>query len=39
MSGESARAIYERKGFTLTESKPHKSWGKEVVGETWNLEL
>jgi GNAT superfamily N-acetyltransferase len=34
-----ARAIYERKGFTLTESKPHNSWGKEVVGETWDLEL
>jgi len=34
-----ARAIYERKGFTLTESKPHNSWGKEVVGETWDLML
>jgi GNAT superfamily N-acetyltransferase len=34
-----ARVIYERKGFTLTESKPHNSWGKEVVGETWDLEL
>jgi GNAT superfamily N-acetyltransferase len=34
-----ARAIYERKGFTLTESKPHSSWGVEVVGETWDLEL
>jgi GNAT superfamily N-acetyltransferase len=34
-----ARAIYQRKGFTLTESKPHNSWGVEVVGETWDLEL
>jgi GNAT superfamily N-acetyltransferase len=34
-----ARAIYERKGFTLTESKPHSTWGPEVVGETWDLEL
>jgi DNA-binding MarR family transcriptional regulator/N-acetylglutamate synthase-like GNAT family acetyltransferase len=34
-----ARKIYQRKGFTLTESKPHNSWGVEVVGETWDLEL
>ena len=34
-----ARRLYERKGFTLTESKPHNSWGVEVVGETWDLEL
>jgi DNA-binding MarR family transcriptional regulator/N-acetylglutamate synthase-like GNAT family acetyltransferase len=34
-----ARALYERKGFTLTASKAHNSWGVEVVGETWDLEL
>jgi GNAT superfamily N-acetyltransferase len=34
-----ARRLYERKGFTLIESKPHNSWGVEVVGETWDLEL
>ena len=34
-----ARALYERRGFTLTTSKPHNSWGVEVVGETWDLEL
>jgi GNAT superfamily N-acetyltransferase len=34
-----ARHIYQRNGFTLTESKPHNSWGVEVVGETWDLEL
>jgi len=34
-----ARALYERRGFTLTASKPHNSWGVEVVGETWDLEL
>jgi DNA-binding MarR family transcriptional regulator/GNAT superfamily N-acetyltransferase len=34
-----ARALYERKGFTLTASKAHKSWGVEVIGETWDLEL
>jgi DNA-binding MarR family transcriptional regulator/GNAT superfamily N-acetyltransferase len=34
-----ARALYERKGFTLTASKAHNSWGVEVVGETWDLQL
>lgn len=34
-----ARGIYQRKGFTLTESRPHNSWGPEVVGETWDLKL
>lgn len=34
-----ARGIYKRKGFTLTGSKPHNTWGPEVVGETWDLEL
>jgi GNAT superfamily N-acetyltransferase len=34
-----ARATYQRKGFTLTESKPHSTWGPEVVGETWDLAL
>jgi DNA-binding MarR family transcriptional regulator/GNAT superfamily N-acetyltransferase len=34
-----ARKIYQRKGFTLTESKPHESWGVPVVGETWDLDL
>ena len=34
-----ARRIYQRKGFVLTESKPHDSWGVDVVGETWDLHL
>jgi DNA-binding MarR family transcriptional regulator/GNAT superfamily N-acetyltransferase len=34
-----ARAIYRSRGFVLTESKPHKSWGPEVIGETWDLDL
>ena len=34
-----ARAIYQRNGFTLTESRPHNSWGVDVVGETWDLDL
>jgi GNAT superfamily N-acetyltransferase len=34
-----ARNIYQRTGFKLVDSKPHSNWGKEVVGETWELEL
>jgi len=34
-----ARRIYERAGFELVASKKHRSWGKPVVGETWDLEL
>jgi DNA-binding MarR family transcriptional regulator/ribosomal protein S18 acetylase RimI-like enzyme len=34
-----ARQIYQHNGFALTESKPHNSWGVDVVGETWDLEL
>jgi DNA-binding MarR family transcriptional regulator/GNAT superfamily N-acetyltransferase len=34
-----ARQIYQRNGFTLTQSQPHNSWGVDVVGETWDLEL
>ena len=34
-----ARRIYRRAGFVLTASQPHQSWGKPVVGETWDLQL
>jgi len=34
-----ARRIYERAGFTLTESWTHNDFGKELVGENWDLEL
>ncbi len=30
-----ARNIYERAGFKLVATQKHKTWGKEVVGETW----
>lgn len=34
-----ARGIYEAAGFTLVASEPHHSFGHDLVGETWSLEL
>jgi DNA-binding MarR family transcriptional regulator/ribosomal protein S18 acetylase RimI-like enzyme len=34
-----ARAIYQRAGFVRVEEKPHCSFGVDLVGETWELEL
>lgn len=34
-----ARAIYVKAGFELTESEPHHSFGKDLVGETWERDL
>lgn len=34
-----ARAIYERSGYRLIASEPHRSFGHDLVGETWELEL
>lgn len=34
-----ARKIYERSGFRLVESSPHHSFGRDLVGETWELQL
>src|SRR5215467_6465197 len=34
-----ARRIYERAGFTLIHHETHDTFGKEVTGETWELEL
>jgi DNA-binding MarR family transcriptional regulator/GNAT superfamily N-acetyltransferase len=34
-----ARHIYQKAGFTLTRSEKHKSWGRAVVSEYWDLEL
>jgi DNA-binding MarR family transcriptional regulator/GNAT superfamily N-acetyltransferase len=34
-----ARAIYQRAGFTLTAQEPHHSFGVDLVGETWDINL
>nr|WP_155403859.1 bifunctional helix-turn-helix transcriptional regulator/GNAT family N-acetyltransferase [Variovorax paradoxus] len=34
-----ARGIYAKRGFQLTKSEPHESYGKQLVGETWELKL
>lgn len=34
-----ARKVYAAARFTLVESKPHHSFGKDLIGEYWELEL
>jgi GNAT superfamily N-acetyltransferase len=35
----SARKIYQAFGFTLTQEEPHRSFGQDLVGQNWTLEL
>lgn len=35
----SARRIYQAAGFTLREQDRHRLFGKELVGQTWMLDL
>jgi len=34
-----ARHVYEKAGFKLMRTEPHKSWGRPVVSEHWDLAL
>jgi GNAT superfamily N-acetyltransferase len=34
-----ARHIYQKAGFRLVRSEPHRSFGHDLAGETWELPL
>jgi uncharacterized protein YciI/GNAT superfamily N-acetyltransferase len=34
-----ARRIYERAGFSLLEEEPHRSFGHNLVGQNWGMDL
>lgn len=34
-----ARRVYKTNGFSLTEEEPHVSFGKQLVGQTWQRDL
>jgi DNA-binding MarR family transcriptional regulator/GNAT superfamily N-acetyltransferase len=36
---KSARGIYERTGFHLVARQRHRSFGQNLIGETWDLDL
>lgn len=36
---ESARVLYKKAGFAITETAPNESWGVSVLEEKWELDL
>jgi GNAT superfamily N-acetyltransferase len=36
---DAARYLYTRAGFRRVHSEPHRSFGKKLVAETWELPL
>ena len=34
-----ARKLYVKEGYKLTKQEPHRSFGKDLVGETWELAI
>jgi len=34
-----ARNIYQKAGFVKVKEEPHRNFGPELIGETWELTL